>query len=107
MQKLYQQEGVNPMGGVPDLYYSSDHHDGHLLFRGESAAEYPAHRRKQGHGGDAAAPAGARRGKFVQRLYGEIDLVKHFDFFKDFLPMFSADEAANIASFGQGLIFLA
>ena len=31
MQKLYQQEGVNPMGGVPDLYYSSDHHDGHLL----------------------------------------------------------------------------
>ena len=45
-------------------------------------------------------------GNLFSGFYGEIDLVKHFDFFKDFLPMFSADEAANIASFGQGFNFL-
>ena len=68
MQKLYQQEGVNPMGGcltsiIPliimmGIYYSVVN----------PLQNTPAHRRKQGHGGDAAAPAGARRGKFVQRL---------------------------------------
>ena len=107
MQKLYQQEGVNPMGGcltsiIPliimmGIYYSVVNPLQNTLHIAGSKVEEARQLLQQVPG----------VGNLFSGFYGEIDIVKHFDFFKDFLPMFSADEAANIASFGQGFNFLA
>ena len=106
MQKLYQQEGVNPMGGcltsiIPliimmGIYYSVVNPLQNTLHIAGSKVTEAMQLLQQVPG----------VGNLFSGFYGEIDLVKHFDFFKDFLPMFSADEAANIASFGQGFNFL-
>ena len=106
MQKLYQQEGVNPMGGcltsiVPliimmGIYYSVVNPlQNTLHIAGDKVSEAMQLLQK--------VPG---VGNLFSGFYGEIDLVKHFGFFKDFLPMFSADEAASISSFGQGFNFL-
>ena len=97
MQKLYQQEGVNPMGGcltsiVPliimmGIYYSVVNPLQNTLHIAGSKVTEAMQLLQQVPG----------VGNLFSGFYGEIDLVKHFDFFKDFLPMFSADEAANIA----------
>ena len=106
MQKLYQQEGVNPMGGcltsiIPliimmGIYYSVVNPLQNTLHIAGSKVTEAMQLLQQVPG----------VGNLFSVFYGEIDLVKQFDFFKDFLPMFSADEAANIASFGQGFNFL-
>ena len=107
MQKLYEKEGINPMGGgcatmiLPflvmfGLYYTVLNPLTNALHLSSDAVNQAVTMLSHVPG----------LGNSFNAQYAQIEIVKNFQNLKPFLTMFSGDELARLQSFNHGFMFL-
>lgn len=105
-QKLYEKEGVNPMGGCSTMFLPL------LIMMGLYFALLNPLSNALHLSGDAITKATNLLthvpgiGASVNGYYAQLEIVKHFTDLKPFLTMFSANELANLESFSHAFGFL-
>lgn len=105
-QKLYEKEGVNPMGGCSTMFLPLIIMMG-LYFTVLNPLSNALHL-----SGDSVAKATELLahipgvGATVNGSYAQIEVVKHFGDLKPYLTMFGPGELANLESFSHGFNFL-
>lgn len=105
-QKLYEKEGVNPMGGCSTMFLPL------LIMMGLYFTVLNPLSNALHLSSDAVASATTLLshipgvGATVNGQYAQIEIVKRFSDLKPFLTMFSTGELANLETFSRGFSFL-